>query len=318
MARLDYTISFKSALQLDALSARSNEWTLFVSAYNASRRVSDVFEAIRTPKKHWLRQREYQYEATHLLPAGLFGGGEGNESDILRRYREESGVDLTTEVVCLDITGFMRPLLMHMVAFLIRNGVRRFFALYSDPARYRKNEDTVFSKGSVTEVRQVSGFEGLHIADSSNDVLVIGAGYDDELMRRVAEAKANAKKLQMFGFPSLSADMYQQSVLRASKAAETIGVKGDHDLLFAPANDPFVTAQVLSDRIESERRRGSISNLYLSPLGTKPQALGFALFYEMECRETSTSIIFPFSEGYESETTEGIARTWVYEIESFI
>ena len=85
--------------------------------------------------------------------------------------------------------------------------------------------------------------------------------------------------------------------------------------MFAPANDPFVTASILSERIELERRRRAVSNLYLTPLGTKPQALGFALFYEMECVGTNTSIIFPFSEGYERETTEGIARTWVYQLE---
>src|SRR5580658_4376694 len=42
---------------------------------------------------------------------------------------------------------------------------------------------------------------------------------------------------------------------------------------------------------------------YLSPLATKPQVLGFALYYLTECRNTAASLIFPFCQAYDQETS---------------
>src|SRR3546814_11297247 len=94
----------------------------------------------------------------------------------------------------------------------------------------------------------------------------------------------HARKLLMFGLPSLQPDMYQESRLRIARASEAVGEAADADLIFAPANNPFVTAQELSFAVEAELRSGrGVSNLYLSPLGTKQQVSGFALFYLRDC-----------------------------------
>ena len=126
----------------------------------------------------------------------------------------------------------------------------------------------------------------------------------------------HTRKLLMFGLPSLQPDMYQESRLRVARAAESVGNAAEGDLLFAPANNPFVTAQELATAIERERKSSrGVSNLYLSPLGTKPQVLGFALYYLKECVGTETSIIFPFAARYSRETTHGISRIWLYSID---
>ena len=52
----------------------------------------------------------------------------------------------------------------------------------------------------------------------------------------------------------------------------------------------------------------------LSPLATKPQALGFALFYLQELLDQPASVLFPFSRRYERETSNGVGRVWSYEI----
>ncbi len=87
-----------------------------------------------------------------------------------------------------------------------------------------------------------------------NDLLILGVGYDDELIRRVAEDKTNARKLQVFGLPSLSLTCYQQNVIRAARASEALSSSSDRDLLFAPANDPFMTAQALREQAWPGRR----------------------------------------------------------------
>jgi hypothetical protein len=315
MSGIDYTLCYKRQLSLDLVEAASDRWTLFASAFNDSDRVRRVFEAVRAPKKRWLVHEEYRYVNSELpTNAELFELPLNDEAVGIGSWLASLG-DLSGERICVDITGFMRPHVLFLVGALFGRGLSRFDLLYSDPERYTEKEETPFSKGPVTEVRQVAGFEGTHSSDTSNDVLVIASGYDDELIRRVAEAKENARKIQLFGFPSLQVEMYQESILRASRASEAIGSSANTDVLFAPANDPFVTAQVLSERLRTENVRRPVTNLYLSPLSTKPQTLGFGLFFEAECRQTAASIVFPFCERYERETTIGFARSWLYTVE---
>jgi hypothetical protein len=111
--------------------------------------------------------------------------------------------------------------------------------------------------------------------------------------------------------------MYQQSVLRSRLAAEELSDPdfSDTNRSFAPANDPFGTAAVLSEIVAQRRMERGITNLYLSPLGTKPQVIGFGLYHIFECPNAEASITFPFSRGYSPETGQGVSRTWIYTIE---
>ena len=111
--------------------------------------------------------------------------------------------------------------------------------------------------------------------------------------------------------------MYQENILRVQKASESLDHSpGDHhpDNYFAPANDPFVTADILHKIVKDIEREKEISNLYLCPVGTKVQALGFALFYLTERMNTNTSIIF-FFEKYTRKTSQGYSRIWKYTVE---
>jgi hypothetical protein len=87
----------------------------------------------------------------------------------------------------------------------------------------------------------------------------------------------------------------------------------DEHIFFAPANDPFVVASELSKKLK-QLRLCSVDNIYLSPLATKPQTLGFALFYLNELINEPASVVFPFSSSYYRETSKGVGRTWLYEV----
>jgi hypothetical protein len=103
--------------------------------------------------------------------------------------------------------------------------------------------------------------------------------------------------------------MYQESILKIYQAKESIGQRIDK---FAPAFDPFVTAQVISDIITENPDH---ANIYLSPLSTKPQALGIALYYLWNFEKKPLNIIFPFSNKYFPKTASGIKKTWRYVFE---
>ena len=140
--------------------------------------------------------------------------------------------------------------------------------------------------------------------------------YDDILISHVGEHKSNAAKIQIFGFPSLKADFYQENVFRASKAEEDVTphVGDKKRFVFAPSYDPFATASVLRETVKKRKREKGITNLYLSPLATKSQLLGFSLYYLWDLANEPASIVMPICEQYKPDTSVGVGRIWKYEI----
>lgn len=295
-------------------------WDMFVSAYNASERVRAVFDQVPATAKLWVVHPEYGFDAAELPPGPRFTSAADGEAEFVLELIDEMrarGFDPALSSLCIDVTGMLRPHLLFMVMMLEVLGVRRFQVMYSEPDYYRAKGSTSFSGGMISGVRQVAGYEGVANPDTDDDLLIIGMGFDAQLVKEVAEDKDKAEKVQLFGLPSLRADMYQQSVLRSREVADLLGdpnFSPGHRAT-APANDPFVTASVLSEVVASREAKRSPTNLYLCPLGTKVQALGFSLFFLAECRGKNRSILFPFSTRYSPETTQGLSRIWLYEVE---
>jgi hypothetical protein len=275
-----------------------------------------VYDKAAAGSKHWLVFPEYGFTKEEL-PAGAFASSTRHEADYVKAFWDGSMGHVAGKTLGIDITGFIRPYLIFLLRWLAEREVRRFDALYTEPVIYSNREQTQFSDEVVVEVRQVAGFEGIHNPDTSNDYLIIGAGYDHRLIAQVSENKEFSNKIQIFGLPSLRADMYQENVLQAYRAEEAVGrhTGDESSSYFAPANDPFVTASTLRDIVSRIGARKTITNLYLSPVATKPQVLGFALYYLTERRNTATSLIFPFCEAYNRETTKGLSRIWKYTVE---
>lgn len=320
---IDYTINYKTKYDSVEKFVEANEYDIFLSAYNDSNRVKKVFNQVKSKEWHWLVLPEYKYDEgecpNERENCKVFKYDFGlDESEIIRAYFDKVVIGDHTSL-CIDITGFIRPHLIFLVRYLNELPIKKVDFIYSDPDTYAKKEETPFTIDFV-DVDSVKGCEGEHPPDTSNDLLIIGSGYDDKRITDVSKKKANARKVQLFGFPSLQPDMYQENVIKAYKAEEasTGGEKHFIDSstsIFAPANDPFVTAQNLKDFIEVENKRKKITNLYLSPLSTKAQTLGFALYYITECIGESVSIIYPYCSGYTRETTIGISKVWKYTVE---
>jgi hypothetical protein len=315
----DYSICYKKSWNADS-AWPDVEWDIFLSAFNSSDRVRTSFHKAHAKQKHWFISPEYGYDVSELPRNDrCFIVNGHTEAELVGSYFSQASLSLGDARFCIDITGFMRPHLLVLLKYLSLSGVKQFDAIYSEPLRYADKEKTQFSDETVVEVRQIAGFEGNHIPDTSNDVLIIGSGYDHVLIAHAAESKENARKIQLLGLPSLRADMYQENVLRAQRASEQLGSSGTDnvDTFFAPANDPFVTASAVADIVEREDGRQRITNLYLCPLATKVQVLGFGIYYLTEWQGRGASIIFPFCKSYGRETSIGLSRTWLYHVEFF-
>lgn len=315
---LQFLINYKTAISNDDNWPAQHEWDLFISAFNDSRRVQHVFEKARAKEKHWLIMPEYGYQAADYNGRGsAFADADHNEAEYLTKFFDWASLSgkLQGMRICVDITGFMRPHILFLLQYLAAHGVDSFDVLYSEPSRYTKGEATKFSDGKVLNVRPVAGYEGQHSSDTSRDFMVIGVGYDHDLIAEVAEHKDHAQVLPIYGLPSLSADMYQESRIRS--AATTAGLADRltrSDPFFCNANDPFVTASALQELTTQLQERENATNLYFSPLGTKAQVLGFGLFYLHAMKDKPASIIFPCKSQYQRETSQEVRRIWKYEV----
>ncbi|MBN8807021.1 MAG: hypothetical protein J0I47_02100 [Sphingomonas sp.] len=306
------------AALLDAklpLERAQRDWDLVISAYNESARVQKVFEKLTARRNAWWVIPEYGYrpdEISHLSNAHLLDAG--TEAEVVIQGMEACGYDPETDRrLCVDITGLMRPQILYLMAWLRSKGVREYDLLYTEPEQYARKADTRFSMGEDVQVRSVSGYIGAHDNDMSGDILILGVGYDHHLISHVLRVKESARPVQLHSFPSLSADMYHESLLRLDRIwSERPRAAGDD--FYTSANDPYVVAGSLLDALGGLNGQRKLTNLYLAPLATKPQAVGFGLFYLRNLVGDAASIIFPNCSSYHRETTKGVGRSWIYPI----
>lgn len=294
------------------------DYDLFISSYNTSERVTQVFTSVSAPRKVWLIHGEYGFTPSDFpVGAQVFDGTPfTQEADFLNEFLDWITVLQPLPArICIDITGMMRPHLILLPLLLRDMGISRVDIIYTDPQGYTDGSATRFSLSEVTKVGQVAGYMGTHVNPGASDALIVGGGYDSNLVQRVAESKSSGKHYLMLGLPGLQAHMYQGSRERMDKARPWLRGFAESSFLYAPASDPFMTAQVLQDSLRSLRRRGGVSNVYLSPLGSKAQALGFALYFLMEEQGKSTSLIFPFVSQYSEKTSVGLSRVHIFELE---
>ncbi|MBX7132663.1 MAG: hypothetical protein K1X67_08320 [Fimbriimonadaceae bacterium] len=312
---MDYTLFFRRAVAPDRFAKELERFDIFVSAFNSSDRVRNVFQGVRADKKLWLVHPEYQY-AEIELPTGTDCVQPTSLDEVaqIEALLDAMG-PLAGRSICIDITGFMRHALVFLLPRLSYAGVTSFTALYSEPMRYLKQEATSFSTTTSGVVRPVRGMYGT--PGSGQDHLLMAVGYDHQLVSEVSTYKDGVTVHPLFAFPSLSPDMYQQSALRAEKSGEVVlRPEWVSNRVFAPANDPFSTAGVVSQTVAEVDSRGQEENIFLSPLSTKVQALGMSLYWFLEGRARGRcSILLPECVTYSRETSIGLKRLWRYEVE---
>uniref|UniRef100_UPI00289C38AF hypothetical protein n=3 Tax=Sphingobacteriaceae TaxID=84566 RepID=UPI00289C38AF len=241
---VDYTIFYKTSYENGNINTLE-EYDFFFSAYDDCERTKVLFDKVKSHKKVWIDFPHYKHGTLKI-----------NDLYTCVSFKEdECFIDLFSQLtlldnskICIDITGFIRPHLIFFITYLYRLGIKKIDFLYSEPHHYKNAEETTFS-GFIDEVKIIEGCSAaVNHANIDNDLLIIAAGYDDKLIAKVSQEKSKIKKkYYILGFPSLQPDMYQESILKIHQAKESIGHRIDK---FAPAFDPFVTAQTISEIIK--------------------------------------------------------------------
>jgi len=312
MTNIDFTYFYKHKFNsvCDLVSGRSYDF--FISFNSESERVLKIYKHIDSPNRIWIVNELNLFTSTsnHFILTG-------NDNDDAHNLITVNNITKSSSI-CIDITGFPVTFLFLLLKNLQLNDMLHFDCIYSEPRTYNQKEHTKFTEDFI-EVKQIEGFEGIHNTfDDSNDILIIASGYDHSRIIDVCKNKGSAKKIQLFGLPSLQPDFYQENIIKTEKASEELGHPNFNDFdfnIFAPANDPFATAQELKLFIEKINGRKKITNIYLSPLSTKAQALGFALYYLWECENEAVSIIYPFCNKTFGNTSRGISNISLFQIE---
>jgi len=232
------------------LLPEGRKYDIFISAFNLSERIANTFGRIEATRKYWIIHNEYRFNDSELpSSASMLTSAAISEADFVLDALSQIDPPIQAGItLCIDITGFMRPHLMFLMNYLKASGVTKFDLVYTEPSQYMRKADTIFSS-DVVEVRQINGYEGVHSVDMADDVLIVGAGYDHDLISHVIANKSNARLVQLLSLPSLSADMYQESLIRLHKVADAPLRVPDEQLAYASANDPFITYIVLSEAL---------------------------------------------------------------------
>lgn len=311
---MHYSLYYRNDLSIDQ---EWDSWDLFISAFNLSERLNVVYNKAKANEKYWLVFPEYGFNSidlpTNLKLINIKRGTEANQ--LLDVFGEIDLIKYKSEKICIDSTGFMRAQLLFLLAYLKKNEFKHVDFIYSEPNHYSKKENTTFSSGSIYETRQVIGYQGINQISDRKDLLIIAAGYDSSLITRVAQQNENAEIVPLLGFPSLKADMFQENILRTIAAEESFTGNSLRDPIFAPASDPFETANSIEKYISNNNCLEKYNHIYICPLSTKAQTLGIGLSYLNTFNQKSVSILYPFTEKYSKETSKGISKMWLYRFE---
>lgn len=308
---MDYSIYYST--QHDSVKDASFEkYDLFFSGFDCCTRTKQIYEEIDAARKIWLIFPQYNdikkedyAEYTDCYFVDSYEEDTYFES-LLTNYQVTEKTKL-----CIDITGIIRPHLIYLIKLLYAQGLKKIDFLYSEPMHYERAENTSFTgiTGAVEPVKWCNSEN--NEPSIENDLLIIATGYDDQLVQKVLQEKIRVKtKYHIIGFPSLQLDMYQESILKLNHTRDLI--ENNSEIEFAPAMDPFITAQVIHDIVE---KNSNSTNIYLCPISTKPHTLGIALYYLINYKNKPVSIIFPYSRKYNIKTAIGIKRIWRYTFE---
>ncbi len=228
MAIVDFTYFYKQKYS-NVAEIGNCDYNIFISTFNETERVREIHKAIKSKEKYWIILPDYENN--------LFAGNDTKISVSYEGYNQLSefidklAINTNTKI-CIDITGFLIPHMLFTIRyFQKKKNINHIDIIYTEPQKYIEEENTSFSD-FFHDVSQVLGYSGSPNPNMDNDLLIISSGYDDSRITDVAGKKKHAKnKIQLFGFPPLQADMFQENMLKAYKAESAVGIEGFKNLV---------------------------------------------------------------------------------------
>lgn len=207
--------------------------------------------------------------------------------------------------IVIDISCVRIPDMFSIMKILkLNDHIKHIPCIYSVPYDYEYFAGDFSYKSSLGDLQnyELAGYGGEYNPDNPNSVYVIFLGFEGALSLKVLEEAVYKNLMFVNSLPSLSQKYKDISILNNRSSIK--GKKYD-SILYAPADNPFEVYNFLEKNYADE------PSICISPLATKPVALGvclFALNYE------KVRIVYPISDIYSSHVTNQVTKTLVYEI----
>lgn len=235
----------------------------------------------------------------------------------LEKYLNDSFSELKDKKVVIDFSIMIKPYIFILLKYLlyVRN-MEKIYLLYTEPASYHKlrlkkvlknnnQEDSeYFTKGTVKigEVPTYSGEQEL----TKKSALIVLLGFEGERAVQVLNAVSPDLTIPVNGFPAYRPEFKDRSILSNEELLKDSEIM--KELMYAPANDPFETKNTLEEIYLKYYENYNIS---VSPLGTKPMAIGSCLF---ALEHSSVRIIYPYPLEYNIKSSKGFGEIWNYTV----
>jgi hypothetical protein len=212
---------------------------------------------------------------------------------------------LSSNKIGLDISYTTKPYLYFIIKLLKESfHIKSLLVFFTEPKTY------IFSKGlfnnfktstgpvSITEIQGYSGIKNR----GAKTLLVILLGFDGGLSKEINEDVSPFETIVVNGFPSYTPKFKDISLITNEKLVSDSKIS----VRYSRANNPFDTYNLLENIL---LKNSSKLFLNITPLGTKPMALGACLF---ALHNPDVRIIYPLPDLYENKYTDDSWSTWRY------
>lgn len=218
--------------------------------------------------------------------------------------------------VLVDITGMKHPAFFYLFKLLLEGEKpESLFAGYTEPERYVPHGSTeVEERFQLFEgylgVHALPGFTRLPDALKSK-LLVAFLGFEGTRLQSVYDDQepGDDNTVAVVGFPAFRPG-WQNLTIAANEPA-LHSTKSYRFMRNATAFSPFDAYRALSD-LQSDRPE---QNLVVAPIGTRPHALGAALY---AIKNSSSYLLYDFPIEVVEHRTERMGKCHIYHLSSFL
>ena len=224
------------------------------------------------------------------------------EMDGLRRFREcldSISHDIEGTNIAIDISVLVKPYFFLLLKHLTDYNFNEINLIYTEPNTYQ-----TFTRGTMN-AKDIPGYSGRKDFDKK-EALAVLLGFEGYRTNEIYDQVNPELTIPINGFPSYKPEFKDKSILQNKELLleEDIFI----NMRYAPAHDPFMTCEVLNEIYSLYK---SEYNLSITPLGTKPMALGSCFFV---LQNTDCRVIYPYPLEYYPKSSLGFNTTWLYAI----
>jgi hypothetical protein len=242
---------------------------------------------------------------------------EGRQGQLLLRSSRALGAfwgQVGCKVIYLDITGLSH----HVWAPLVKSAIENNIVLrvvYVEPIEYRfsssPTEGEIFDLSErIVGISPLPGFTTL-VSKADDFIFVPLVGFEGARLAYVLEQvqPLGERIVPVVGVPGFHAEYPFHAYI--GNRLPFVGTKCWRSVYFARANCPFSLFYALL----AIASRGSVVEMKVAPIGTKPHSLGAILFYLAGVCPIELVYDHPVRK---KDRTEGASRASVYHVTSFV